>query len=215
MTLGANDQIGAAGAGETAMASQNVDLLAIDTIRILTIDPVQKARSGHAGLPLGMAPVAFTLRTRFLGFSLEDAGRIDRARSVPSAGHVRMFPFARRNPSGTLAMDRDRNPVQRPAVGLMGRRVRARVASMPSWGVFEEQALPARGSATTGHREDRVEEASPLVWDRCVDSEGAIIAMRGLDASARADALEARFGYTVDGVVAAALKQVHLSTEKE
>jgi len=48
---------------ETAGA---LDSLAIDTIRTLSIDAVQKANSGHPGAPMGMAPMAYTLWTRFL-----------------------------------------------------------------------------------------------------------------------------------------------------
>ncbi|RYF50229.1 MAG: hypothetical protein EOO39_44595, partial [Cytophagaceae bacterium] len=50
------------------MANKSVDLdqLSIDTIRLLSIDAVQKANSGHPGLPLGAAPMAYVLWSRFL-----------------------------------------------------------------------------------------------------------------------------------------------------
>ena len=48
------------------MTSQSLDQLAVNTIRTLSIDAVQKANSGHPGLPLDAAPMAYVLWTRFL-----------------------------------------------------------------------------------------------------------------------------------------------------
>ena len=48
--------------------TQDLDTLAINTIRALCMDAVQKANSGHPGTPMGMAPVAYTLWQRFLRF---------------------------------------------------------------------------------------------------------------------------------------------------
>ena len=48
------------------IAAERLDQLAIDTIRTLSIDGVQKAKSGHPGAPMGMAPAAYVLFTRFL-----------------------------------------------------------------------------------------------------------------------------------------------------
>ena len=45
------------------------DQLAIDTIRALSIDAIEKANSGHPGLPMGAAPMAYTLWTRHLNFN--------------------------------------------------------------------------------------------------------------------------------------------------
>ena len=61
--------------------------LAINTIRTLSIDAVQKANSGHPGLPLGAAPMAYALWQRHLRFDPHAPGWADRDRFVLSAGH--------------------------------------------------------------------------------------------------------------------------------
>lgn len=63
------------------------DQLAINTIRTLSIDAVQKANSGHPGLPLGAAPMAYVLWTRFLRHNPRNPHWSDRDRFVLSAGH--------------------------------------------------------------------------------------------------------------------------------
>ena len=57
-----------------------MDELCVNTIRTLSIDAVQKANSGHPGLPLGAAPMAYVLATRFLRRNPADPGFIDRDR---------------------------------------------------------------------------------------------------------------------------------------
>ncbi|MBD2753350.1 transketolase [Spirosoma validum] len=71
------------------MAKKSVDLdqLSINTIRLLSVDAVQKANSGHPGLPLGAAPMAYVLWSRFLRFNPKDPHWPDRDRFVLSAGH--------------------------------------------------------------------------------------------------------------------------------
>ncbi|MFD2936567.1 transketolase [Spirosoma flavum] len=71
------------------MANQSADLdqLSINTIRLLSVDAVQKANSGHPGLPLGAAPMAYVLWSRFLRFNPKDPHWPDRDRFVLSAGH--------------------------------------------------------------------------------------------------------------------------------
>jgi transketolase len=65
----------------------DVATLAINTLRTLSIDAVQKANSGHPGLPLGAAPMAYTLWQRFLRFDPRAPQWFDRDRFVLSAGH--------------------------------------------------------------------------------------------------------------------------------
>ena len=55
-------------------ATDRLDRLAIDTIRTLAIDGVQKANSGHPGAPMGMAPMAYALWTRFLRHAPDPPG---------------------------------------------------------------------------------------------------------------------------------------------
>src|SRR5579871_3027301 len=69
------------------MPSQTLDQLAIDTIRTLSIDAVQKANSGHPGLPLDAAPMAYVLWTSFLKHNPANPAWFDRDRFVLSAGH--------------------------------------------------------------------------------------------------------------------------------
>ena len=69
------------------MPSQNLDQLAINAIRTLSIDAVQKANSGHPGLPLGAAPMAYVLWTRFLRHNPKNPKWADHDRFAFSAGH--------------------------------------------------------------------------------------------------------------------------------
>src|SRR5689334_8376207 len=68
--------------------------LAINTIRTLSIDAVQKANSGHPGLPMGAAPMAYVLWTRHLKHSPTDPKWPDRDRFVLSAGHGSMLLYS-------------------------------------------------------------------------------------------------------------------------
>jgi transketolase len=72
----------------------DLDQLAINTIRMLSIDAVQQANSGHPGLPLGAAPMAYVLWTRFLRFNPKDPKWPNRDRFVLSAGHGSMLLYS-------------------------------------------------------------------------------------------------------------------------
>ena len=72
----------------------DLDQLAINTIRMLSIDAVQQANSGHPGLPLGAAPMAYVLWTRFLRFNPRDPHWPNRDRFVLSAGHGSMLLYS-------------------------------------------------------------------------------------------------------------------------
>lgn len=73
---------------KNAMADRKeLDQKCIDTIRFLSVDMVQKADSGHPGMPLGAAPMAYTLWTKFLKFNPGNPDWPDRDRFVLSAGH--------------------------------------------------------------------------------------------------------------------------------
>ncbi|HLY29326.1 MAG TPA: transketolase, partial [Aggregatilineales bacterium] len=76
--------------------SENVSLetLAINTIRFLAVDAVQKADSGHPGLPLGAAPMAYALWTRYLRHNPHNPKWPNRDRFVLSAGHGSMLLYA-------------------------------------------------------------------------------------------------------------------------
>jgi len=72
----------------------------INAIRVLSIDAIQKANSGHPGLPLGAAAMAYTLWTRHLKFNAHDSTWFDRDRFVLSAGHGSMLIYALLHLSG-------------------------------------------------------------------------------------------------------------------
>src|SRR5262249_5154873 len=76
------------------MSSQTLDQLAINTIRTLSIDAVQKANSGHPGLPLDAAPMAYVLWTRYLRHNPKNPHWPDRDRFAFSAGHGSMLLYS-------------------------------------------------------------------------------------------------------------------------
>ena len=73
---------------------QSLEERCIDTIRFLAVDGVQKAKSGHPGMPMGAAAVAHTLFTRHLRFDPADPAWPDRDRFVLSAGHASMLLYS-------------------------------------------------------------------------------------------------------------------------
>src|SRR5688572_25230572 len=70
------------------MESHELERLCINTIRMLSIDAVQKANSGHPGMPLGAATMAYVLWTRHLRHHPQQPSWPDRDRFVLSAGHA-------------------------------------------------------------------------------------------------------------------------------
>jgi transketolase len=86
--------------------SDQLDQLCINTIRFLSVDAVQKANSGHPGMPLGAAPMAYALWTRRLKFNPLNPDWADRDRFVLSAGHGSMLLYSLLHLSGyDLALD--------------------------------------------------------------------------------------------------------------
>jgi transketolase len=76
------------------MADRRLDDLAVNTIRTLSIDAVQKANSGHPGAPMGAGLMAYVLWDRFLKHNPADPGWFDRDRFVLSAGHASMLLYS-------------------------------------------------------------------------------------------------------------------------
>ncbi len=74
--------------------SQSIDRLCVDTIRFLAVDAVERAKSGHPGMPMGAAPMAFALWDRVLKHNPGDPAWFDRDRFVLSAGHGSMLLYA-------------------------------------------------------------------------------------------------------------------------
>ena len=80
--------------GRTKLSGANLDKLCIDAIRVLSMDAVQKADSGHPGTPMALAPLAYVLWTRHLRFNPANPGWMDRDRFVLSAGHASMLLYS-------------------------------------------------------------------------------------------------------------------------
>src|SRR6266511_3785741 len=78
----------------TATPSTALDKLCIDAIRVLAMDGVQKANSGHPGTPMALAPVAYLLYTRVMRHSPEHPDCPVRDRFVLSAGHASMLLYS-------------------------------------------------------------------------------------------------------------------------
>ncbi|MGQ9836368.1 MAG: transketolase [Cyanobacteriota bacterium] len=76
------------------VAAPSLEELSINTIRFLAVDAVQKAKSGHPGLPMGAAPMAYVLWQQFMKFNPRNPKWVDRDRFVLSAGHGCMLQYA-------------------------------------------------------------------------------------------------------------------------
>ncbi|MDZ8050713.1 MAG: transketolase [Aulosira sp. ZfuVER01] len=77
-----------------AVATQSLEELSINSIRFLAIDAVEKAKSGHPGLPMGAAPMAFVVWDRFMRFNPKNPHWFNRDRFILSAGHGSMLQYA-------------------------------------------------------------------------------------------------------------------------
>jgi len=89
---------------------KSIEDLAINTIRFLAVDAVEKANSGHPGLPMGGAAMGYTLWTRFLKHSPDHPDWPDRDRFILSAGHGSMLQYALLHLFGYgLSMDEIKN----------------------------------------------------------------------------------------------------------
>jgi transketolase len=76
------------------MTATTLDQLCINTIRFLSVDAIQKANSGHPGLPMGAAPMAYALWTRVMRHNPADPNWPDRDRFVLSGGHGSMLLYS-------------------------------------------------------------------------------------------------------------------------
>jgi transketolase len=81
-------------------AFPELEQLCVDTIRVLAIDAVERAKSGHPGMPMAMAPVAYVLYARVMRHNPSDPAWPDRDRFVLSAGHGSMLLYAALHLSG-------------------------------------------------------------------------------------------------------------------
>src|SRR5262245_5551897 len=89
--------------------TQDLDLLCINTIRTLSMDAVEAAKSGHPGTPMALAPVAYTIWTRHLRFDPAVPGWPNRDRFVLSAGHASMLLYSILHLAGVLDPERGKD----------------------------------------------------------------------------------------------------------
>jgi transketolase len=100
------------------MIDQKDAQLAINTIRTLSMDAVQQARSGHPGTPMSMAPVVYCLWQRFLRFDPDHTIWPNRDRFVLSAGHASMLLYSLLHLTGVKAVNPQYETVGEPSVSL-------------------------------------------------------------------------------------------------
>src|SRR5438046_2126767 len=100
-----------------AASRRDLDKKCIDTIRTLAIDAVEKAQSGHAGTPMALAPVAYTLWQQILRYDPSDPLWPNRDRFVLSAGHASMLLYGLLHLAGVRRLEGHRITAE-PAVSL-------------------------------------------------------------------------------------------------
>ena len=95
-----------------------LDQLSINTIRTLSIDAVERAKSGHPGTPMALAPLVYTLWNRVMRFDPEDPIWPNRDRFVLSNGHASMLLWSVLHLTGTRAVNADYERLGQPSVSL-------------------------------------------------------------------------------------------------
>ncbi len=100
------------------MTNEQLDQLAINTIRTLSIDAVQKAKSGHPGTPMALAPLVYTLWNRVMAFDPKDPIWADRDRFVLSNGHASMLLWSTLFLTQTQAVNAEYEQLGKPSVTL-------------------------------------------------------------------------------------------------
>lgn len=101
-----------------AATRPDLDRLAIDTIRTLSMDAVQKANSGHPGTPMALAPVGYQLWQHHLRYDPDAPLWPNRDRFVLSVGHASMLLYSLLHLAGVKALDGQGRPTGKPAVSL-------------------------------------------------------------------------------------------------
>ena len=147
----------------------SADRLAIDTIRTLAMDAVQKANSGHPGTPMALAPVAYTLWKDFIRYDPATPDWPNRDRFVLSVGHASMLLYSVLHLASVEEIDADGKKTGEPAVSLA-----------------DIEQFRQLGSKTPGHPEYRmttgVETTTGPLGQGCGNSVGMAIAERWLAA---------------------------------
>jgi transketolase len=100
------------------MTDSELDQLSINTIRTLTIDAVERAKSGHPGAAMALAPLVYTIWNRVMRFDPEDPIWPNRDRFVLSNGHASMLLWSALHLTGTKAVNADYERLGQPSVSL-------------------------------------------------------------------------------------------------
>jgi transketolase len=147
----------------------DLDELTINTLRTLAIDAVEKAASGHPGTPMALAPVGYTLWSRFLRYDPAKPDWPNRDRFVLSVGHASMLLYGLLHLTGVREIDAEGRPTGEPAVSLEDIRQFRQLSSK-----------------TPGHPEYRmttgVETTTGPLGQGCANSVGMALAERWLAA---------------------------------
>ena len=152
-----------------AQAEQaDIDRVAIDTIRTLAMDAVQKAKSGHPGTPMALAPAGYALWQDVLRYDPQDPSWPNRDRFVLSVGHASMLLYALIHLAGIRRLN-DQGPTDKEAVSL-----------------DDIKQFRQLSSVTPGHPEYRhttgVETTTGPLGQGCGNSVGMAIAQRWMAA---------------------------------
>jgi transketolase len=108
--------------------NRNLEELAVNTVRVLAVDAVQKANSGHPGMPMGAAPMAHVLFSKFMNFNPKNSKWPNRDRFILSAGHGCMLQYALLHLTGyNLSMDDLKN----------FRQLHSKTAGHPEYGLTD------------------------------------------------------------------------------
>src|SRR3989475_8433476 len=100
------------------MTNEQLDQLSINTIRTLSMEGVQQAKSGHPGTPMALAPLVYTLWNRVMHFDPQDPIWPNRDRFVLSNGHASMLLWSVLHLTGTRAVNAEYERLGQPAVSL-------------------------------------------------------------------------------------------------
>src|SRR5215471_15675800 len=100
------------------MTDTAIDQLCINTIRTLSMDAVQQAKSGHPGTPMALAPLAYTIWNRVMRFDPADPIWPNRDRFVLSNGHASMLLWSMLHLTRTMAVNAEYETLGSPSVTL-------------------------------------------------------------------------------------------------
>lgn len=203
-------------------SEQVLDQLCINALRILAMDAVQQANSGHPGLPLGAAPMAYLLWTRYLRHNPANPSWSNRDRFVLSAGHGSMLLYGLLYLTGyELSLDeltrfrqwgshapghpeRGVTPGVETTTGPLGQGfangVGLAIAERFLAAHFNRPGYPLVDHYTYGLVSD-----GDLSWLRYTGERGAMLGIKRFVASAPGSEILRHYGFTVENVVTRAL----------